>query len=134
MPLGLAQGETLVRDRTKDLASYDQYLRAKALVRARGLTRLTDAIAVLEPIVVRDPDFAAAWALLAQAYVWCRAAAPSRAPVLSKTRAGLCNPISTKRKGPRGKPFFWILGALSPIPRLLELKAIAASGGGRGPS
>ena len=36
VPLGLQQGETLVRSRTKDDASYEDYLRAKALVRARG--------------------------------------------------------------------------------------------------
>ena len=39
VPLGLQQGETLVRNRTKDLDSYQQYLRARALVRARGMSR-----------------------------------------------------------------------------------------------
>ena len=68
VPLGLQQGETLVRNRTKDLESYDQYLRAKALVRARGPKPVTDAANLLEQVVARDPNFAPAWALLAQAY------------------------------------------------------------------
>jgi TolB-like protein len=68
-PLGLQQGDTLVRDRTKNLESYDQYLRAKGLVRTRGQKPVADAIALLEPDVARDPDFAPAWGLLAQAYV-----------------------------------------------------------------
>ena len=67
VPLGLAQGDSLVRDRTKDLESYDQYLRARTLVRARGLKSLTDAIALLEQVVAHDPGFAPAWGLLAQA-------------------------------------------------------------------
>ena len=36
VPLGLQQGDTLVRNRTDDLESYQQYLHARALVRARG--------------------------------------------------------------------------------------------------
>ena len=68
MPLGLAPGERLVSNRSIDPESYQQYLRAKALVRARGLKPLTDAAALLEQVVARDPDYAPAWALLAQAY------------------------------------------------------------------
>jgi predicted Zn-dependent protease len=55
----------LVSARTDDLESYQQYLRGKALVRARAIT---NAIDVLEPVVERDPEFAPAWAILAQAY------------------------------------------------------------------
>ena len=68
VPLGLKRGDTLVRNRTKDLESYDQYLRAKALVRERGIQPLTDGATLLEQVVARDPDYAPAWALLAQAY------------------------------------------------------------------
>src|SRR6266566_1791767 len=68
VPLGLKPGDTLVRNRTSDVESYDQYLRAKALVRARGLKPLTDAAALLEQVVARDPNYAPAWALLAEAY------------------------------------------------------------------
>jgi len=65
VPLGLQQGQRLVSARTDDLESYQQYLRARALVRARTIA---SAIDVLEPVVARDPNFAPAWALLSQAY------------------------------------------------------------------
>jgi TolB-like protein len=65
VPLGLQQGENLVSNRTNDLESYQQYLHARALARARALP---DAIDVLERVVKRDPQFAPASALLAQAY------------------------------------------------------------------
>jgi TolB-like protein len=64
-PLGLGPGQQLVSNRTTDADSYQQYLRGRALVRARALP---DAIALLEPVVARDPDFAPAWAMLAQAH------------------------------------------------------------------
>jgi TolB-like protein len=65
VPLGLQQGETLVSNRTNDVESYQQYLRARALYRARDINQ---AITLLEPAVARDPNYAPAWALLAQAY------------------------------------------------------------------
>jgi TolB-like protein len=65
VPLGFKQGETLVSNRTSDVESYQQYLRGRALVRARAVA---DAINVLEAVVARDPTYAPAWALLAQAY------------------------------------------------------------------
>jgi TolB-like protein len=68
VPLGLQQGERLVSNRTDDTASYQDYLRAKALVRARGLQALTDAAALLEQVVARDPNYAPAWAQLSLAY------------------------------------------------------------------
>ena len=68
VPLGLQQGQRLVSNRTNDVDSYQQYLRAKALVASRGLRPLADAAALLEQVVARDADFAPAWALLAQAY------------------------------------------------------------------
>ena len=64
VPLGLKQGERLISNRTKDVESYDQYLRAKAMVRARGLKPLIDAAGLLEQVVARDPNFAPAWAML----------------------------------------------------------------------
>jgi len=67
VPLGLQQGESLVSNRTGDLDSYQQYLAARSLVRARG-TGLEQAVAILEPVVARDPSYAPAWALLADAY------------------------------------------------------------------
>jgi TolB-like protein/DNA-binding SARP family transcriptional activator len=67
MPLGLAQGERLVANRSIDLESYQQYLRAKPLVRARS-RGVPAAIRILEPLVARYPDFAPAVAQLAHAY------------------------------------------------------------------
>ena len=77
VPLGLAQGETLVRSRTNDPASYDDYLRAKALVRARSLRTLTEAAGLLEQVVARDPDYAPAWSVLALAYALTPAYSPA---------------------------------------------------------
>ncbi|HET7085043.1 MAG TPA: TIR domain-containing protein [Rhizomicrobium sp.] len=67
VPLGLKLGQNLVSNRTADTNSYQDYLRAKALFRAR---KLNDVIAVLRSVVVRDPNYAPAWALLAEAYIW----------------------------------------------------------------
>ena len=67
LPLGLNEGETLVANRDIDPESYQQYLRAKQLVRAR--TRgAAQAIEILEPLVARNPDFAGAWVQLSRAY------------------------------------------------------------------
>jgi TolB-like protein len=55
VPLGLKPGDTLVRNRTSDVESYDQYLRAKALVRGRGLKPLAEAAALLEQVVPAIP-------------------------------------------------------------------------------
>jgi TolB-like protein len=85
VPLGLAQGDSLVRDRTRDVASYDQYLRAKVLVRARGPIEpggpLIEAATLLEQVVARDPAFAPAWAMLAQTH----ALIPNFVPAASRS-------------------------------------------------
>jgi TolB-like protein len=65
LPLGLQQGDALVRHRTDDIESYLQYLRGRSLLRARAIRQ---AIEVLEPVVERDADFAPAWGTLAQAH------------------------------------------------------------------
>jgi TolB-like protein/Tfp pilus assembly protein PilF len=67
-PLGLVPGEQLVSNRSIDPATYEQYLRANALVRSRGFRPITDAATLLEQIVASDSDFAPAWALLALDY------------------------------------------------------------------
>jgi tetratricopeptide (TPR) repeat protein len=68
VPLGLQSGETLISNRSINPESYEQYLRAKALVRARGLKPVTDASVLLEQVVARDRNYAPAWALLSLAY------------------------------------------------------------------
>jgi TolB-like protein len=65
LPLGLAQGDRLVSNRTSDLHTYQSYLRGRALIRDR---RPKDAIAVLKQAVARDQNYAPAWAMLSQAY------------------------------------------------------------------
>jgi adenylate cyclase len=67
MPLGLAPGERLVGNRSIDPESYQQFLRAKPLVRLRA-QGIPNAIQILEPLVARNPDYAPAWAQLAAAY------------------------------------------------------------------
>jgi TolB-like protein len=65
IPLGLKQGETLVSNRAGDLDAYQEYLRARTLIRARDIP---GAIAILERSVPRNPAYAPGWALLAEAY------------------------------------------------------------------
>ena len=67
MPLGLNPGERLIASRTIAPEDYQQYLRAKPLVRALRLG-VPQAIEILEPVVARNPDYAPAWALLSDAY------------------------------------------------------------------
>src|SRR6185503_2124376 len=67
------QGETLIADRTNDLDSYQDYLRAKAAYRAFNID---EAIPILEKVVARDPQFAPAWAMLGRVY--------RRAPVFGR--------------------------------------------------
>jgi hypothetical protein len=67
MPLGLNPGERLIASRTISPEDYQEYLRAKPLVRALRLG-VPQAIEVLEPVVARNPEYAPAWALLSDAY------------------------------------------------------------------
>jgi TolB-like protein len=70
LPLGLEPGQTLVANREIDPENYQQYLRAKALFRARGSIggqTVTQAVDLLEQLVTTAPDYAPAWALLSVA-------------------------------------------------------------------
>jgi adenylate cyclase len=69
VPLRLSKGDTLVRSRTVDAASYDDFLRARALLRAPTISSVTEAARLLEQVVARDPEFAPAWAQLSLAYI-----------------------------------------------------------------
>src|SRR4030095_3173380 len=57
MPLGLKPGQNLVNNRTLDPASYQDFLRAKALLRTPG-GRARETATLLESILVRHPEFA----------------------------------------------------------------------------
>ncbi len=107
MPLGLKPGENLVNSRTKDEATYEDYLRAKALVRARGLQELTGATKLLEQVVARDPNFAPGWALLALGYALTPNAdrvsgRPVIEAVLAKAEAAARRAIQVDPKNPEG--------------------------------
>jgi serine/threonine-protein kinase len=54
---------------THDLAAFDLYQRARYLLKQRNQALLAKAIEQLEAAVCTDPDFSAAWAELAGAYV-----------------------------------------------------------------
>src|SRR5262249_37801771 len=79
MPLGLKPGENLVNNRGIDSESYQQYLRARALIQARGRARNAEATALLEQVVARNPDYAPAWAFLNTAYYFMVNTDPARA-------------------------------------------------------
>jgi TolB-like protein/Flp pilus assembly protein TadD len=69
VPLGDIRGRKLVPNRNIDPENYQEFLRAKALMRARGVSPLADTIERLEAVVARDPDFAPAWGLLAYGHI-----------------------------------------------------------------
>jgi TolB-like protein len=77
LKLPVAPGVELVRNRTADLDAYLDFLRAKTAARPRGAQALADAAKILEPVVMRDPDFAPASALLAYVYSLTPLFAPS---------------------------------------------------------
>jgi TolB-like protein len=51
---------------TADLGAYESYLRGRYLFLQRGVASLTEAVAAHRAAVEQDPDFADAWAALAQ--------------------------------------------------------------------
>src|SRR5262249_16254709 len=58
----------LVKSRTKDMEGYENYLRARPLIRARGQKPFAEAAELLQKAVARDPNYAPASALLAFDY------------------------------------------------------------------
>ena len=55
---------------TQNFEAYDAYLAARAVMNTGGTPRAREAIALLERAVDVDPDFALAWASLAEAYTY----------------------------------------------------------------
>jgi TolB-like protein len=72
VPLGLDEGEFLVHTWTAHLDSYEDYLRARALLRAGAGPEpggpVTAAANLLERVIGHDRAYAPAWALLAEVY------------------------------------------------------------------
>ena len=65
------QGEQktqLLPKTTTSIAAHEQYLRGRYFLTARGLTNLQNAAAAFEAAKTADPNYADAWAGLAQAY------------------------------------------------------------------
>src|SRR5215510_685153 len=70
-------GEALLPSRTREVAAYLDFLRAKVAARPRGAAALGSAVTILEQVVSRESDFAPASALLAYAYALTPLFAPS---------------------------------------------------------
>ena len=77
LQLPVGAGDKLIRSRTRDVAVYLDFLRAKVAARPRGAAALASAVAILDKVVEREPDFAPAAALLAYAYALTPLFAPS---------------------------------------------------------
>jgi TolB-like protein/Flp pilus assembly protein TadD len=66
--LGFAKGDGLVSNRTNDMVAYETFLRARSMQKQRGES-LSGAIELYRAVLQRDPEFAPAWAGLAQSYL-----------------------------------------------------------------
>jgi TolB-like protein/DNA-binding winged helix-turn-helix (wHTH) protein len=64
---------------TRNFEAYEAYLAARAVTNNVGSTRARDAIRLLERAVHLDPNFAGAWAALAEAYTFAADFPPSMA-------------------------------------------------------
>ncbi|HKI77127.1 MAG TPA: FlgO family outer membrane protein [Ignavibacteriaceae bacterium] len=60
--------ESLQENPTNNLRAYDVYMRGRELISLRGRKNNEEAIKMLEEAVLMDPDFASAYAALAEAY------------------------------------------------------------------
>ncbi|HEX5281863.1 MAG TPA: hypothetical protein VFW28_17415 [Micropepsaceae bacterium] len=80
-PVSLPSREHLMK-RPTDVAAYEDYLHAKDVARGRGAQALSGAKDLLEMVLVRDPDFEPAAAMIAYEY----ALTPLFAPALRGNR------------------------------------------------
>jgi TolB-like protein len=70
IPLGLQRDRGLTAMHIGDLDTYQKFRRAWAMVHERGYESLAEGTRLLEEVVGTDPEYAPAWAYLAQAYVF----------------------------------------------------------------
>jgi len=70
IPLGLQRDRGLTAMHIGDLDTYQKFRRAWAMVHERGYESLAEGTKLLEEVVATDPEYAPAWAHLAQAYVF----------------------------------------------------------------
>jgi TolB-like protein/Tfp pilus assembly protein PilF len=67
--LGPDDGQQGTPKHTADLGAYEAYLRGRYLFLQRGVASLTEAVAAHRAAIEQDPEFADAWAALAQSSV-----------------------------------------------------------------
>jgi len=115
MSLGLKPGEQLVANRTIGVEDYQEFLRAKAML-LQGRGAYAEQVAMLEPLVVRNPRYAPAWVAMAQAYNYAtqfysirasQSAAPTellriRDGYLQKTQAAVDRAVELDPESPEG--------------------------------
>jgi adenylate cyclase len=85
-----AEKQLIAAKPTSDLTAYDLYLKGRLLWSKRGGENIQQAIAFYEQAIARDPNYALAYAGLAEAYVilpFYTATAPSDANPKAKTAA-----------------------------------------------
>ena len=68
---------------TRNVEAYEAYLAARAITNSEGSRRAGEAIALLERAVRLDPNFALAWAALAESYTFAVDSVPSSALTLT---------------------------------------------------
>jgi TolB-like protein/DNA-binding winged helix-turn-helix (wHTH) protein len=68
---------------TRNIEAYEAYLSARAVTNNGGSTRASEAVGLLERAVQLDPDFALAWAALAEGYTFAVDFPPSSAVPLT---------------------------------------------------
>ena len=68
LSLGLREGQTLVADRTSNMAAYESYLQARRLILRRSPDSLTQAITLLRAVTESELDYAPGWAAMSLAY------------------------------------------------------------------
>ena len=130
-PVRLARGEHLLKSRPIQSGAYDEFLRAKTIARGRGAQALAGAAERLESVLMREPDFEPAAAMIAYDY----ALIPLFAPALRGGRPDEERKL-TDRLLPRAEAFAQRAVALDPkdatawvalgYVRLVQRKMIAA--------
>lgn len=70
IPLGLQPDRGLTAIHIGDVDTYQKFVAARAMVHQRGYGSLAEGTTLLEGVVASDPDYAPAWAYLAQGYIF----------------------------------------------------------------
>jgi TolB-like protein/tetratricopeptide (TPR) repeat protein len=68
LSLGLQNGQTSTVDKISDMQAYDNYLRARSIIKSRKEDTLHVALDLLIDVVKSEPDYAPGWAALSLIY------------------------------------------------------------------